>query len=350
MQSKICFAIPTWNRANKLKLAVEEIASQIMEEGIDATIFISDNFSDDDTPKIISELIAKYSFITFMRRQSHGGVFDNFADVTEHATGRYIWWFGDDDRLLPGGLKLVMNHLNDETIAFISAGNGSFKPHSGKVVADTLLGLCNRLGWNQILGWMSADILRSDVAQKACLLIRQEPYKLDAYAHVGATLAVAANLNAIHIDCPIVEPQGEQEKVDRERWDKENIGWRYFLLIDTFKYMFEQKIFTKKFHPDFFKYLNYYLWDRFITNMIAWSVNNDISKERGWLLINFIAEMIDDPNTKKNILIRNSSAQQLCADRKLLMNQIKQNEQRLSVLLKETSQTTLPLGYLSKDK
>jgi abequosyltransferase len=348
--SKICFAIPTWNRANKLKEAVESIAHQIIETQLDVSIFISDNFSDDETPTVITELIAKYSFVTFMRRQSHGGVFDNLSDVTEHAKGNYIWWFGDDDKLLPGGLQLVSMHLNDPTIAFVSAGNGSFKPHSGKVVSGTLLGLCNQLGWNQVIGWMSADILRSDVASKVYHLMRQEPYKLDAYAHVGSLLTAACNLKAIHIDQPIAEPQGKQEKLDVERWNKENIGWRYFLLIDTFKYMFDQKIFTQKFNPDFFKYLSYYLWDRFITNMVSSSANNGTFPERGWEIINLIAEMVDEPNTRKNIRIRSSSAQQLCIDRKLLINQIKQNEQRMLALLNETNHPTMPLGYLNKTR
>ena len=114
--TKLCFAIPTWNRANKLLLSVETIAQQIEESGADASIFISDNHSDDETPQVIDQLCSKYAFIQSSRRVEHGGVFDNLADVTAKAVGDYIWWFGDDDVLLPGGLKNVLSHLNDESL------------------------------------------------------------------------------------------------------------------------------------------------------------------------------------------------------------------------------------------
>jgi abequosyltransferase len=346
--TKICFAIPTWNRARKLQSAVETIAQQIVESGADARIFISDNHSDDGTPQVIAQLCAKYAFIQSSRRAQHGGVFDNLADVTAKAVGDYIWWFGDDDVLLPGGLKSVLSHLTDESLSFVSAGNGSFKPHSGKAVSGTLLEICNQIGWNQAIGWISADILRYDVAQKVWPLMQVEPYKLDAFAHVGATLTVAAHLKALHIDQPIVQPQGEQKEEDLQRWAKENIAWRYFLLIDTLKYMFEQKILTHKLEPRFFKYLNYYLWDRFLVNLMNSTIKTGNFPKRGWEILILMGDMVADADTRKSIRTRTESARLLCADRRLLLDQLKQNEDRLVNLANETNQPVLPLGTLSR--
>ena len=344
---QICFAIPTWNRAEKLRICVETIAQQILNLNADAEIFISDNFSTDHTERIIEDLKKKYPFIKSNRRQEHGGVFDNLSDVTELSRGNYIWWFGDDDRLMPNGLQTILKFLGDQSFAFISAGNGSFKPHSGKVVEGTLLSLCNKFGWNQIIGWITGDVLRYDVAQEVCKLMRQEPYKLDAYAHVGASLTAAANKKALHIDVPIVEPLGTQDTEDLERWAKENIGWRYFLLIDTFKHMYEKKILTQKLHPKFFKYLNYYLWDRFIVNMISSALKGGDFPEKGWEIILLMAEMVDDLNIRKNIRTRSLSARSLCESRALMFGQIKALESTLVNIANDTSRPVLPLGGVS---
>ncbi|MGB9891789.1 glycosyltransferase, partial [Thermodesulfovibrio yellowstonii] len=55
---KLCFAIPTWNRAKKLEICVREMARQIIElrKQDEIGIFVSDNCSDDDTPKVLAKL------------------------------------------------------------------------------------------------------------------------------------------------------------------------------------------------------------------------------------------------------------------------------------------------------
>lgn len=344
---KICFAIPTWNRAAKLKRCVESIAAEILATGADAAIYISDNCSDDDTPMVTKELAGKYNFVQFSRRPEHGGVFDNLSDVTEYAVGDYIWWFGDDDELLPGGLQKVAQHLEDPTVAYVSAGNGWFKPHSGKVASGKLLDLCNHMGWNQVIGWITGDLLRQDVAQKVCHLLRQEPYKLDAYAHVGAVLSVASELKALHIDHPIVQPVEQQKQEDVARWAKENIGWRYFLLIDTFKHMFDQRLLTRKFRPKFFKYLNFYLWDRFIVNMISSSMKDGAFPDRGWDIIMLMSEMVDDADVRKSIRTRCQAARALCSSRQVLLQQLQQTNEALASMANETNRPVLPLGTMT---
>jgi abequosyltransferase len=344
---KICFAIPTWNRAAKLKRCVESIAQEIQQSGVDAAIHISDNCSNDETALVTQELADRFPFVSFSRRPVHAGMFDNLADATEQAQGDYIWWFGDDDQLLPGGLEKVAEQLRDVEVAYIAAGNGWFKPHSGKVVAGELLDLCNHMGWNQVIGWITGDVLRQDIAQKVCHLLRQEPYKLDAYAHVGAVLTVASELKAIHIDHPIVQPMGHQDKEDMERWAKENVGWRYFLLIETFKHMFDQKILTRRLKPKFFKYLNFFLWDRFIVNMISSSLKDGGFPDKGWDMILWMAEMVDDLDVRKSIRIRCQAARLLCMNRKALLHQIKQTDETLVGLINEANRPVFSLGTMT---
>jgi hypothetical protein len=299
---------------------------------------------------VCQKLKEKYDFVTYSIRKEHGGIFDNLSDVTEAAVGAYIWWFGDDDLLMPGGLNYILDCLQKNSVSFICAGYATLKPHTGKIISGTVIELCNLLGWNQVIGWISGDILSADLAKKVFHLLREEPYKLDAYAHVGAILTVAANSKALYVDYPICAPMGNQEKIDLERWDKENIGWRYFLLIDTFKYMFENKILTKKFNPKFFQYLNYYIWDRFIVNMISSELNGHKFPEKGWNIILLLSEMVDDVDMRKNIRTRSESVRMLCNDRKNLIESLKVNEKRLIGLAKETSNPVLVFRNLTDYK
>jgi hypothetical protein len=141
---------------------------------------------------------------------------------------------------------------------------------------------------------------------------------------------------------------GNQEKEDLDRWQKENIGWRYFLLIDTFKYMFDKGILVNKFKPKFFQYLNYYIWDRFIINMISSEIRDSNFPEKGWSNILLISEMIDDLEVRKNIRIKSELVRMLCNDRKVLIESIKKNEQRLLGVANESSQPVLNFNKMLK--
>jgi hypothetical protein len=292
---------------------------------------------------VTKALADQYSFVHFVRRPEHSGMFDNLADVTQHASGEYIWWFGDDDQLLPGGLQMVMDHLTDTDMAFVAVGNSFFTPHSDKVLEGNLLDLCNHMGWNQVIGWITGDLLRCDIAQQVCHLLRQEPYKLDAYAHVGAVLTVAGPLKARLLDHAIVQP-GQQDQEDINRWAQENVGWRYFLLIETFKHLFDQHVFTQKFSPKFFKYLNIYLWDRFIAGMISSNLSADPYPDKGWDIIMLMAEMVDDPDVRKGVVTRCQSARFLCNQRKSFIQQVNNTNEILEFLAAETNIQVLPLG------
>jgi len=70
---KLCFAIPTWNRANKLERCVREMARQIIELGRqdEIGIFVSDNRSDDDTPQVLAKLRDNTLFSITAGGQTH---------------------------------------------------------------------------------------------------------------------------------------------------------------------------------------------------------------------------------------------------------------------------------------
>ncbi len=341
--SKLTFAIPTWNRSAKLDRCVRTIAQQIIETKADSDIFISDNCSDDATPSICQRLAQDFDFITYRRRAKHGDALDNVESAYRHAQGQYIWTIGDDDVLLPGGLSAVLESAKAEDVAIIHGGHGWFKPHSNGVYNGSVLAFANTMGFNQFIGWISANIVHQKVARQMIDYPEWQVYKQNAFAHVCGLLHVAVDLPAIVIDYPVVEPMGHQDQEDITRWVKENVGWRYFLLIDGIKILFEKGRLKNKLKPSFFKYLNFYLWDRFISNMAASKLSTSPWPDKGWDNILLMAEMIDDADTAKNIRTRVASARKLCEIHGTVKNQLSDIEKTLAGIVNETNKPVLPL-------
>ena len=298
---KICFAIPTWNRAPKLERCIENIAQQILADDIDAGIYVSDNASDDDTAAVVKKLVKKYPFTSHVRQKENIGWLPNIAHVLSHAEGSYIWLMGDDDLVLPGGVKLLADQLNDDELALVQVGNGWFKPHSGNVYQGTLIDFANKMGFNQFIGWISADIIRQDIARKMVSIPEWAEYEKNAFPHVCALLHVAAYEKAKVIDVPIANPMEAQTEEDLKRWADANVGWQYVLTVDGLKSLTDKGLIREKYKPTMFKYMNYYLWDRFMVNMIAQELKGEPWPDKGWENILAMADMIDDLDMAKRI-------------------------------------------------
>ncbi len=352
---KLCFAIPTWNRAKKLERCVKEMARQIIELGKqnEIGIFVSDNCSNDDTPNVLAKLKKEYPFLDYCRLDRHTEARYNFETVFQKADGEYLWIFGDDDILLKDGLKMVWHVLNTKEATLIHAGNGWLKPHSYKIYEDTVLELSNKMGFNQFIGWMTSVIIKKSVLLQMLKLPQWDKYVEAAFAHTVGILHVAAYDRAVVIDFPICQPMEQQTEEDIKRWQMENMGWRYFLTIEGLQILFQIGILKEKLRPMFFKYLTYYLWDRFIVQMIASELEiltEGKLPDKGWDLILAMADMIDDEGFSKKIKTTAISAYQLCKTRNLLFSQIKAIDVILNGIIQETNSPIFNPGWAGGEK
>jgi hypothetical protein len=105
----LTLCIPTWNRANRLSLLLENIKREIqgLEDWIQ--VVVADNASSDDTSAVVA---TSPLTITYGRQESTVGITNNifFATCTL-ARGRFIWIIGDDDLIAPGGLARILASL-----------------------------------------------------------------------------------------------------------------------------------------------------------------------------------------------------------------------------------------------
>lgn len=106
----LTIAIPTYNRSKHLGELLESLIPQL-EHTPEVEIIISDNASSDNTVQVVSLYQQRSSVIKYIKNPVNIGSDANFLQCFEKSSGKYLWIFGDDDILLPGGLSKILSHL-----------------------------------------------------------------------------------------------------------------------------------------------------------------------------------------------------------------------------------------------
>lgn len=110
--------IPTRNRLELLKYAVESILSQSYENW---ELIITDNNSEDDIEGYIRNV--SDDRIVYKRHSTTISVTDNWNSANDLANGDYILMLGDDDALVPNALSILaktVDEYNPQIISFRS--------------------------------------------------------------------------------------------------------------------------------------------------------------------------------------------------------------------------------------
>jgi glycosyltransferase involved in cell wall biosynthesis len=110
---KLSIAIPTYNGAKYIRKVLDSIVCQLDDVDEEIEIVISDNASTDETPQIIKAYQKKYPFIEYFRNDKNLGVDRNFDLAIQSASGEYVWFFGDDDIMMPGAIKRVVTVITN---------------------------------------------------------------------------------------------------------------------------------------------------------------------------------------------------------------------------------------------
>lgn len=117
----LTIAIPTFNRAEYLDLCLMRISEELDSLSADwqklVTVYVSNNASTDNTDKVIS----RYEFknlraFKVVNNADNIGADRNIVQCYTSATTPYVWILGDDDVILPGKLRVILNILKKEDI------------------------------------------------------------------------------------------------------------------------------------------------------------------------------------------------------------------------------------------
>lgn len=107
---KLSICIPTYNRADYLRVALECLAGA--EFGFAHEIVISDNASTDQTPQVVEEFIGQGLPIVYLRMPANAGPGPNLTNSIQHASGEYMIYQGDDDLLILRRIAEVIAYLD----------------------------------------------------------------------------------------------------------------------------------------------------------------------------------------------------------------------------------------------
>ncbi len=110
----ISICIPTYNRSRCLDNCLNSIA--VATKGYEGffEVCVSDNGSDDDTAKVISNPDLQLE-INYHRNSQNLGIPRNFIQVVSMARGEFVWLIGDDDLLLPDTLQRLLSLLESNS-------------------------------------------------------------------------------------------------------------------------------------------------------------------------------------------------------------------------------------------
>lgn len=110
----LTIAIPTYKRAQDLQGLLEVLEPQLVEFP-QVELLVSDNASPDETPEVLAAAKARMEAagarMEVHRQPVNLGADGNFAFCYAQARGRFFWMCGDDDRIVPGALKQVVELL-----------------------------------------------------------------------------------------------------------------------------------------------------------------------------------------------------------------------------------------------
>lgn len=226
MSKLLNIAIPTYNRADKLRRGLDVFIEQIRgkyEHAVD--IHVVDDASTDDTPALMADYAARHPFVHSRRLPANIGLERNLIECTRGCDGQYLWIFGDDDFLeAPDALDVVMAHLargehdllvlNRTRRSFGTAelidGNWLRLDPAVDRVFPSLLDFCKMWGVISVIGFISVNIFRRTPFHA----VDDAPYYGIFYPQLGMMLEAFARVPCLSIGRPLVcqRTQTEAEK------------------------------------------------------------------------------------------------------------------------------------------
>lgn len=289
--SKIEFviAIPTFNRLDHLKKALESVTNQIIPSDVNLTILISNIASNDGTSEFLSSINSKNIIINNKPFKKHTNSIANFYCLSELIPSKadWVWLHGDDDYLcdnlsLSKIIKVIRNNVDLDT-DLIGACQKSRSLNSGSIHKNTIFNLCNKYGYHEMLGWISGLVLRKEEMKKvmSCVFTNEDfyvvkennfnlekKYSYSAYPHSLEIFMNLSNKKAVFLDSPVIENQPktpEQLVLLNNHNAQENVALRYLFMLDDFKKLEELKIIKKQsLSRTFFRYQIYHIWDHLL--------------------------------------------------------------------------------------
>jgi len=227
-QNLLSICVPTYNRAQYLKESLASILQSARGHEDRIELIVSDNASTDNTAQLVAALGEAHPMVRYHRNPENYGAEANLYILASLASGEYIWFFSDDDCMLPQAVPAVLEQarrgcdlmIADFAVwsrdltrlirpAYYSLGTDKFFSNPNQVMA------C----FGASLGFISGVVMsRARFLKTSWEEFRQfAPYGFSFLYSVYA--GIAGGCRAAYLSVPLLRYRGEVP-MEPEQWDK----------------------------------------------------------------------------------------------------------------------------------
>lgn len=178
-KAKVTVAIPTYNRAQLLKVSIESVLAQNYP---DFRVVVLDNASSDDTEAVVRSIADRDQRVTYMRNETNIGMLRNSNRAIEVNSSPYLTIFHDDDVMLPGFISESVQVLDEHPRAGFSFTLARFididgAPLNLQNTGDVPDGLIDGLEFlNLCVSWRGCPIYPMTVLMRTAALAVVGPF------------------------------------------------------------------------------------------------------------------------------------------------------------------------------
>lgn len=124
----LSIVIPTYNRAQLLRLLLDSIITDFAEWPVDLELIVIDNASTDGTREMLVDYAARCPALVVMTQPENIGMDGNLAACFGAASGKYFWQIGDDDLLFKGAASWVLSFCRRTSFGLLHLSNAALVP------------------------------------------------------------------------------------------------------------------------------------------------------------------------------------------------------------------------------
>ncbi len=159
----VSVVIPTFNRTNYFKLALESVLNQTYRN---FEIVVSDDGTNDETEKFIQPYLQKYSCIKYFHHKNFSANDNwNFARQYNNPDAEFVNWLMDDDLFYPRKLEIMAEVLrNNPNVSLVTSVRNTID-ENGKVTGQMLFPRPEVLNRNVILKGEDAGALMFGIGE-----------------------------------------------------------------------------------------------------------------------------------------------------------------------------------------
>lgn len=204
---RLGICIPTYKRPELLEKCVESLIAAAAPFAV--PIFIADDSTDDTNTSTYADLQARYAHIVVQRNPKNLGIDGNILHSVDICDCEYAWLIGEDDRMVPDGVRVVLPLLERESPAFVAANYSYVDADFRVILREKRMALdMDRTEGSETFvredAWAVGFIGSCIVNKSLWQTVTPDKYLGTYFAHVGVILESVAGKSVMLVAQPLV--------------------------------------------------------------------------------------------------------------------------------------------------